>query len=75
VTQTLPWSRLKPLFDAMFFDLGPREIERRTGLGMRTLYCLLEGKTKEPRARTLRDLQSAILEWRPESCEMEHTPE
>ena len=69
--EPMRWSRLRPLFQAMFFDLGPKEIERQTGLGLGTLYSLLNGKTARPRRRTLRDLQKAIMEWQPGVCETE----
>lgn len=59
------WATLKPLFESMFFDLGPNEIERMTGLGMGTLYDLLHGRTEHPRLRTRRDINRALLEWRP----------
>ncbi len=72
MTKPMTWAALKPLYASMFFDLGPQEIERRTGLGMRTLYCLLDGTTKCPRLRTLRDLQRVLTEWQPGICEMEH---
>ena len=59
------WTTLKPLFESMFFDLGPNEIERMTGLGMGTIYDLLHGRTDRPRVRTRRDIHFALLEWNP----------
>jgi hypothetical protein len=62
--EPMTWTTLRPLFESMFFDLGPKEIHRQTGLGCGTLYDLLHGKS-EPVPRTLRDLQRAIGEWQP----------
>lgn len=65
------WSHVRPLFEQMFFDLGPKEVSRRTMIGVGTLYALLNGQTKLPRARTIRDLIRAIEEWNPEIYETE----
>ncbi|HUW32523.1 MAG TPA: hypothetical protein VM223_13005 [Planctomycetota bacterium] len=67
----MKWSRLRPLFQSMFFSLGPQEIRRKTGLAMGTIYKLVEDQDAHPHPRTVRDVMVALEEWQPGIYETE----
>jgi len=62
------WPALRPLFQSMLFELGYREVMRRTELSADTVYTLAnDAHRTHPHRRTLRDVELAVREWRPEA--------
>ena len=55
----MKWHHVRPFFEALWFDLGPREINRRSGVSMGALYDLMNGVTRQPASRTMRDIMDA----------------
>ena len=68
----MSWTQTRTLLNSMIFDLGYREVARRTMLNAATIYRLANGDC-QPQPRTQRDVEAIIELWLDDSfSRMQH---